>query len=62
MSPPPMLAPGRILSAEWAERRVPTLGNKFQELEAVMDRDIVCGLAEHKTDQCNDMEIGESLR
>ncbi len=27
-----------------------------------MDRDVVGGLAQHKTDQCDDMHICESLR
>jgi hypothetical protein len=32
------------------------------DLEAVMDRDVVDGLAQHKTDQCNDMQVCERLR
>jgi hypothetical protein len=31
-------------------------------LEAVMDRDVVDGLSQHKTDQCNDVQICQSLR
>lgn len=35
---------------------------KFWCLEAVMDRDVVNGLSQHKTDQRNDMQISKSLR
>lgn len=31
-------------------------------LEAVMDRDVVYGLSQHKTDQCNDVQVSKHLR
>ncbi len=34
----------------------------FFNLEAVMDCDVVYGLSQHKTDQCNDMQVCEGLR
>ena len=37
-------------------------GVRTSRLEAVMDRDVVDGLAEHKTDQCNDVQVCQSLR
>ena len=38
------------------------LGRPAEDLETVMDRDVIDGLSQHKTDQCNDMQVGKSLR
>jgi hypothetical protein len=36
-----------------------TLNGPLQKKKAVMDRDVVDDLSQHKTDQCNDVQVGE---
>ena len=38
------------------------LDERTFQLEAVMDCDVVDGLSQHNTDECNDMQVGERLR